>query len=67
MTAADDGGGKPVTLTARQLAWCKQNIRAFGDAWRDVQKAEAPAAKVYERMGVERGAVGAGADGADQP
>lgn len=48
----------PVTLTANQIAWCRKNIRAFSEAWRDVQNADAHKAKVYERMGVEPGGVG---------
>ena len=49
----------PESLTERQLAWCRKNIRAFTDAWRDVQAADAHKAKVYERMGVEPGKVAA--------
>lgn len=48
-----------VTLTPNQIAWCRANIKAFSEAWRDVQKAEAHKAKVYAQMDVEPGNVGA--------
>ncbi len=51
----------PATLGPNQIAWCRKNIRAFDPAWRDVQKAEAHAAKVYDKMGVSPGQVTAGA------
>ena len=46
---------KPITLTDRQIAWCRQNIKSFSDAWRNVQKADAQRLKAYERLGVEPG------------
>ena len=48
----------PPTLGPNQIKWCRANIRAFDIAWRSVQAAEAHAAKVYEKMGVEPGTVG---------
>lgn len=44
-------------LTERQIAWCRQNIRAFEEAWQNVQKADAHRLEVYKKLGVEPGAV----------
>ena len=47
----------PRTLTQRQIAWCRANIKSFEDAWWSVQKADAHRARVYESLGLELGAL----------
>lgn len=46
------------TLTDRQLAWCRRNIKAFDIAWRAAKAADDHKAKVYEKMDVVPGTVG---------
>lgn len=48
---------KPQALTERQIAWCKQNIKSFSEAWRAAQKADAQRLKAYHKLGVEPGRV----------
>lgn len=48
------------SLGPNQLVWLKRNIPAFDIAWRAVQASQAHTAKVYEKMGVERGSIGDG-------
>ena len=44
-------------LTDRQIAWCRQNIKSFSEAWQNVQKADAHRLEVYKKLGLEPGAV----------
>jgi len=49
----------PHILTDRQLAWCRENIRSFSEAWQNVQNADAHRLEVYKKLGVTPGAVAA--------
>lgn len=44
-------------LTDRQVAWCRENIKSFSEAWRNVQKADEHRLEVYKKLGVKPGAV----------
>lgn len=57
----------PATLTDRQIAWCRKNIRAFDIAWRDAQKAEAHKVKTYDALNVQPGTVGVPSERTDSP
>jgi hypothetical protein len=47
----------PHVLTDRQIAWCRQNIKSFSEAWQNAQKADAHRLEVYKKLGVEPGAL----------
>ena len=47
----------PYILTERQIAWCRQNIKSFSEAWQNAQKADAHRLEIYKKLGVEPGAV----------
>src|SRR5215469_2832512 len=44
---------KSPALTERQIAWCRENIKSFAEAWKTVQKAAAHRRKVYQDLGAE--------------
>lgn len=48
---------KPQALTERQIAWCRENIKSFSEAWQAVQNADAHRLEVYRKLGVEPHAV----------
>lgn len=41
----------PMTLTPRQIAWCREWIPAFSEAWKSVQESDKWAAKVRAKLG----------------
>lgn len=43
----------PQTLSARQIDWCRENIRSFSSAWFAVQNAEAHRRAVYRKLGLK--------------
>jgi len=47
----------PHILTERQIAWCRQNIKSFSEAWQNVQNADAHRLEVYKKLGIKPGAL----------
>lgn len=48
-------------LTDRQIAWCREHINSFADAWQAVQKADAHRRKIYKDLGVDPSGLSQGA------
>jgi len=49
---------QPGPLGENQIAWLRARVPAFSDAWKDVQKADAHKARIYDKLNVEPGSVG---------